>query len=101
MIETGLINLIGFPSLIATNASRFRILAGKDKKLAEFGLRRAQGPDGGLSASQYSYVGGFDCTSNVLAGLRFGIPVMGSMAHSYISSHESLNEIESEVIILI
>ncbi|XP_057543779.1 nicotinate phosphoribosyltransferase 2-like isoform X1 [Amaranthus tricolor] len=93
LLETTLVNLVNFASLVATNAARHRIVAGKSKMLLEFGLRRAQGPDGGISASKYCYLGGFDATSNVSAGRLFGIPLKGTHSHAFVSSFMSLDEI--------
>ncbi|KAK4477480.1 hypothetical protein RD792_016703 [Penstemon davidsonii] len=93
LLETPLANLINYASLVATNAARHRFVAGKDKLLLEFGLRRAQGPDGGIGASKYCYMGGFDATSNVAAGKLFGIPLRGTHSHAFVSSFMSPDEI--------
>jgi nicotinate phosphoribosyltransferase len=86
IIETILLNILNFQTLIATKASRIRQAAG-GCKLIDFGLRRAQGA-GGYYASRAAFIGGFDGTSNVLAGRDYGIPVSGTMAHSYIESYD-------------
>ena len=88
ILETALLTLVNFQTLIATKASRVCAAAGDDTVL-EFGLRRAQGLDGGLSASRAAYVGGCHGTSNVEAGRRFGIPIGGTHAHSWVMSFDS------------
>lgn len=87
LVETALLNFINFQSLIATKAARV-CLATQGDRVIEFGLRRAQGPDGGLSASRAAYIGGCAATSNVLAGKVFGIPVSGTHAHSWVLAFE-------------
>ncbi len=85
LIETLLLNMLNFQSLIATKANRIRQSAG-ERLLSDFGLRRAQGM-GGLQASRASIIGGFDSTSNLLAAQQNDIPPAGTMAHSFIESY--------------
>jgi len=92
LIETRLINLLQLPIMTATKAARCRLAAGK-KLLVEFGLRRAHGAEAGLMAARASYLGGFNGSANVLAGFHFGLPIMGTMAHSYIEAHD--DEVEA------
>ena len=87
LLETALLNIVNFETLIATKAARV-CLAARGEPVLEFGLRRAQGIDGGLSASRAAYVGGCAATSNVLAGRLFGIPVRGTHAHSWVLSFD-------------
>ncbi|HEY3445267.1 MAG TPA: nicotinate phosphoribosyltransferase [Myxococcales bacterium] len=83
LAETPLLNLINFPTLVATKAARV-VQAAKGEPVLEFGLRRAQGIDGAMTASRAAYLGGCAATSNVLAGKVYGIPVKGTHAHSWV-----------------
>lgn len=83
LIESPLLNLVNFETLVATKAARV-CLAAQGRPVAEFGLRRAQGPDGALSATRAAYVGGCSSTSNVLAAERYGIPASGTHAHAWV-----------------
>ena len=92
LLETALLNILNFQSLIATKAARV-CLAAKDDPVIEFGLRRSQGVDGGLTAARAAYIGGCAGTSNLQAGQQFGIPVSGTQAHSWIMFFQ--NELEA------
>lgn len=91
LIESLLLNIINFQTLIATKTARIYLASGGGS-IAEFGLRRAQGPDGALSASRAAYIGGAAQTSNTLAGKNYGIPVSGTMAHSWVMAFENERE---------
>jgi nicotinate phosphoribosyltransferase len=87
LVETRLINLLHFQSLIASKAAR-AVLMAPDKLLVDFGMRRAHGAEAGLLAARASYIAGFTGTATVLAGMQFGIPLFGTMAHSFVQAHD-------------
>jgi len=92
IVETALLTLINFPTLVATKAARLVSAAG-GAPIVEFGLRRAQGPDGALTAARAAAIGGCEGTSNLMAGRAFGLPVRGTHAHAWVLSFDS--EIEA------
>lgn len=123
LLETTLLTLVNYPSLVATNAARMVLAAAPPvalqgihgesgietppnrpaqcyvtSKCVEFGLRRAQGPDGGFSASKYSALSGFVATSNVMAGKLCGLNVSGTHAHAFVQSYSSLEEVSQNAI---
>ncbi len=89
IVETLLLNVVNFHTLIASKAARVRLAAGFDASLADFSPRRDHGPEAALLVAYASYLAGFDGTSNVAAGLHYGIPVIGTMAHAYVMSFDS------------
>jgi nicotinate phosphoribosyltransferase len=86
-VETRLVNLLHFQTVIASKAARM-VLAAPGKPLVDYGLRRAHGAEAGVLAARASYIAGFSGTATVAAGLEFGIPVYGTMAHSFIQAHD-------------
>jgi len=88
LVESRLINILHFQTLIASKAARM-VLAAPAKVLSDFGLRTAHGAEAGLYSARASYIAGFAGAANVLAGARYGIPVVGTMAHSYVQVHDS------------
>ncbi|TMJ25628.1 MAG: nicotinate phosphoribosyltransferase, partial [Alphaproteobacteria bacterium] len=87
LIETRLINIVHFQCLVASKAARM-VLAAPGKLMVDFGLRRAHGAEAGLMAARASYIAGFAGTATVLADRLFGIPIFGTMAHSFIQAHD-------------
>lgn len=87
IIETFLLNTINLQTTLATKAAR-AVTAAKGKPIIEFGLRRTQGTDAGMKAARCSYIAGASGTSNVLAGMKYGIPIFGTMAHSYVMAFD-------------
>jgi nicotinate phosphoribosyltransferase len=88
LVETRIINILHFQTMIASKAVR-SVIAAPDKLIIDFGLRRAHGAEAGLFAARASYLAGFSGTSTVLAGKLYNIPLYGTMAHSYIQAHDS------------
>ena len=87
LVETRLINILHYQTLVASKAARM-VLAAPGKILSDFGLRTAHGAEAGLFSARASYIAGFAGAANVLAGERYGIPIVGTMAHSYVQVHD-------------
>lgn len=88
LVEALVLNAIALPTIVASKTARL-VAAARGRSVVDFGFRRAHGMDAGLHAARAAFVAGADATSNVLAGREFGIPVVGTMAHSYVQAHES------------
>ena len=88
LVESRIVNLLHFQTVVASKAARCALVA-PGKLLVDFGLRRAHGAEAGLLSARASYIAGFSGSATLLAGLRFGVPVFGTMAHSFIQAHAS------------
>ncbi|TVY04643.1 nicotinate phosphoribosyltransferase [Cohnella terricola] len=88
LIETAMLNFMNYQTLIATKASRIKQVAPVER-LLEFGTRRAQEADAAIWGARATYIAGFHSTSNLLAGMRFGLPTSGTHAHSWVQGHDS------------
>jgi nicotinate phosphoribosyltransferase len=91
LVETRVINFLQYQTLVASKAARM-VLAAPGKDLIDFGLRRAHSGEAGVLAARASYIAGFTGTATVLAGVLFGVPIFGTMAHSYVQAHNSEEE---------
>ena len=91
LVETRLLNLVQLPTAVASKAARV-VAAAAGRSVVDFGLRHAHGADAGLAATRAAYVAGVGATSNVAAGQAHGIPVAGTMAHSFVQAHDSERE---------
>ncbi len=91
LVETRLLNLVQLPTAVASKAARV-VAAADGRSIIDFGLRHAHGAEAGLAASRAAYIAGVQATSNVAAGQAFGIPVAGTMAHSFVQAHDSERE---------
>ena len=88
LLESRLVNILHYQTVVASKAARM-VLAASGKLLLDFGMRSAHGAEAGLLAARASYIAGFGGTATVLAGMRFGIPIAGTMAHSFVLAHDS------------
>jgi nicotinate phosphoribosyltransferase len=88
LVETYLLNQLTFGTMVASKAAR-AVIAAAGRRLVDFGSRRAHGTDAAMKAARAMYIAGYEATSNVLAGREYGIPVAGTMAHSYVQAHDS------------
>ncbi len=91
LVESRILNIVHFQTVIASKAARCALVGG-DRQLVDFGLRRAHEADAGLFAARAAYIAGFHATATVEAGQRFGIPLSGTLAHSFIEAHRSEEE---------